>query len=55
MALYVELKQYTAAVNMASRLLGELKKIDDKALLVEVNCFNAVSVSLYLLFLFLNL
>ena len=33
---YVDSEQYTAALSIASPLLKELKKIDDKALLVEV-------------------
>lgn len=37
MALYVEQKQYTAGLAIATPLLRELKKIDDKALLVEVS------------------
>lgn len=36
-ALFVEQKQYTAGLSIASHLLKELKKIDDKALLVEVS------------------
>ena len=36
-ALYVEQKQYTAGLAIATPLLKELKKIDDKALLVEVS------------------
>ena len=39
-ALYVDTKQYPASLAMASSLLKELKKIDDKALLVEVNCMQ---------------
>lgn len=35
-ALYVEQQQYTAGLAIATPLLKELKKIDDKALLVEV-------------------
>ena len=35
-ALYVEQEQYTAGLSIATPLLKELKKIDDKALLVEV-------------------
>ena len=35
-ALYVDMKQYTSGLTMANSLLKELKKIDDKALLVEV-------------------
>ncbi len=35
-ALYVEQKSYTEALTVATPLLRELKKIDDKALLVEV-------------------
>lgn len=38
-ALYVDTKQYTAALTIATNLLKELKKIDDKALLVEVVSF----------------
>jgi 26S proteasome regulatory subunit N6 len=34
-ALYVDMKQYTSGLTMANGLLKELKKIDDKALLVE--------------------
>ncbi len=36
MAVYVDSVQYTAALSIAAPLLKELKKIDDKALLVEV-------------------
>lgn len=36
-ALYVDQQNYTAALSVATPLLRELKKIDDKALLVEVN------------------
>lgn len=36
-ALYVDMKQYTAGLTMANSLLKELKKIDDKALLVEAS------------------
>ncbi len=35
-AVYVDSVQYTAALSIAAPLLKELKKIDDKALLVEV-------------------
>ena len=35
-AVYVDTQQYTAALAIAAPLLKELKKIDDKALLVEV-------------------
>ncbi len=35
-AVYVDSVQYTAALTIAAPLLKELKKIDDKALLVEV-------------------
>lgn len=35
-ALYVDLKEYSKALEIATSLLRELKKIDDKALLVEV-------------------
>ena len=39
-ALYVEQKQFTAALSIATPLLRELKRIDDKVLLVEVSkCF----------------
>lgn len=37
-ALYVEQEHYTASLTIATPLLRELKKIDDKALLVEVSC-----------------
>ena len=36
-SLYVDTKQYTSSLSMANGLLRELKKIDDKALLVEVS------------------
>lgn len=36
-SLYVDTKQYTSSLTMANSLLKELKKIDDKALLVEVS------------------
>jgi hypothetical protein len=36
-ALFVEQKQYTDGLRIASHLLKELKKIDDKALLVEAS------------------
>ena len=39
-ALYVDTKQYPASLQMANTLLKELKKIDDKALLVEVSCMQ---------------
>lgn len=35
-AVYVDAEQFTAALAIAAPLLKELKKIDDKALLVEV-------------------
>ena len=38
-ALHVEMKEYPAALSIATPLLKELKKIDDKALLVEVRMF----------------
>ena len=38
-ALYVEHKQHTDALAIATPLLRELKRIDDKALLVEVSHF----------------
>ena len=50
---YVDSEQYTAALSIASPLLKELKKIDDKALLVEVGvainllcvCYVGVAIS----------
>lgn len=36
MALYFDTKQYTEALKLGARLYAELKKLDDKALLVEV-------------------
>jgi len=36
MALYFDTKQYTDALKLGARLYAELKKLDDKALLVEV-------------------
>lgn len=36
-ALHVEQTQYTEGLKIATPLLKELKKIDDKALLVEVS------------------
>ena len=36
-ALYFDTKMYTEALNLGSALLKELKKLDDKNLLVEVN------------------
>ena len=38
-SLYVDTKQYTSSLSMANGLLRELKKIDDKALLVEVSSY----------------
>ena len=35
-ALYVDLEEYSKGLEIATALLRELKKIDDKALLVEV-------------------
>ncbi len=35
-AVYVDSEQFTAGLSIAAPLLKELKKIDDKALLVEV-------------------
>ena len=36
MALFFDTKQYTEALKLGARLYAELKKLDDKALLVEV-------------------
>jgi len=40
-ALYIDSKKYTEALQMGSRLVKELKKLDDKALLMEVQLFES--------------
>jgi len=40
-ALYVDSKQYTDALQLGSRLIKELKKLDDKALLMEVQLLES--------------
>lgn len=40
-SLYVSLKLYTDALQLGSKLLKELKKLDDKALLMEVQLFES--------------
>jgi len=40
-ALYVDSKKYTEALQLGSRLIKELKKLDDKALLMEVQLLES--------------
>ncbi|XP_057293326.1 26S proteasome non-ATPase regulatory subunit 11A-like [Hydractinia symbiolongicarpus] len=40
-ALYIDSKSYTEALSLGSRLNKELKKLDDKALLMEVQLFES--------------
>jgi len=40
-ALYIDCKNYTEALNLGSRLIKELKKLDDKGLLMEVQLFES--------------
>jgi len=40
-ALYIDSKLYTGALQLGSRLVKELKKLDDKALLMEVQLFES--------------
>eukprot|EP00111_Clytia_hemisphaerica_P007776 TCONS_00022583-protein len=40
-ALYIDSKSYTEALKLGSRLVRELKKLDDKALLMEVQLFES--------------
>lgn len=44
-AVHLDAGDYTAALSIAMTLLKELKKIDDKALLVEVRNFRNVTFS----------
>ena len=42
-ALYFDTKQYSEALQLGATLLKELKKLDDKYLLVEVSHYHFVS------------
>lgn len=55
MALYFDTSMYTDALTLGSALLRELKKLDDKNLLVEVSgkylfCDNIIQVAAKLLY-----
>ena len=45
MALFFDTKQYQEALALGSALLKELKKLDDKNLLVEVSRSLTISIS----------